>query len=137
MRIVNEKPPVWDAVCAAFHINPKGVLFTYGDAIYNPDGVQIPDHIIEHEQVHEKQQKRDGMTPELWWGKFLRDKDFRLDQESEAYAVQYAFICKHLKDRNQRHKFLFNIALSLSGPLYDKCIGHMEAMALIKKRANL
>lgn len=137
MKIINEKPPIWDNVCATFGINPVNVFFTYGDAIYNPDGIDIPDHIMVHEQVHEKQQKRDGMTPEKWWGKFLRDTAFRLDQESEAYGAQYAFICDNVKDRNQRHKFLYQLATSLSGPLYDKCIGHMEAMALIKKRANI
>jgi hypothetical protein len=137
MRIINEKPPVWDSVCATFGIQPVNVLFTYGDIIYNPDAVNIPDHIIVHEEVHEEQQKRDGMTPELWWGKFLRDRDFRLDQESEAYGVQYAFICKYVKDRNQRHKFLHQLATTLSGPLYERCIGLIEAMKLIKERANV
>lgn len=137
MKIVNEKPPIWVNVCAAFNINPVRVLFTYGDTIYNPDGVDIPDHIIVHEEVHEKQQAKEGMTPELWWGKFLRDTEFRLDQESEAYGVQYAFFCKHRKDRNERNRFLRGLAGSLSGPLYGNSIGLIEAMQLIRKRANV
>ena len=137
MIIIKEKPPIWDAVCATFNIRPVKAFFTYGDTIYNPDGINIPDHIMVHEQVHQEQQTREGMTPELWWGKFLRDKDFRIDQESEAYAVQYAYVCDNVKDRNQRYKFLYQTAKSLSGPLYDHCIGQMEAIALIKNRANI
>lgn len=137
MIIKNEKPPIWVNVCTALNINPKNVLFTYGDIIYNPDGVNIPDHIIVHEEVHEKQQSQEGMTPELWWGKFLRDIEFRIDQESEAYAVQYRFFCKHKKDRNQRNRFLVGLAQSLSGPLYGKSISYIEAMQLIRKRANV
>lgn len=137
MKIINERPPIWDAVCATFNIQPKNVLFTYGDIIYNPDAVEIPDHIIVHEEVHEVQQTTNGMTPALWWGKFLRDVEFRIDQESEAYAKQYAFFCKHKKDRNERSKFLMALAGMLSGPLYGQSIGRVEAMQLIKKRANV
>ena len=135
MKVLKERPPIWDSVCAAFNIFPKNVLFTYGDTIYNPDDVSIPDHVMVHEQVHEKQQQKDDMTPELWWGKFLRDEAFRLDQESEAYGVQYKYICKHVKDRNQQHRYLMDLARILSGPLYGSAISHMDAMQLIKKRA--
>lgn len=136
MKVINEKPPVWDKVCAAFGVLPQNVFFTYGDTIYNPDGAHIPDHILAHEEVHEVQQTKEGMTPELWWGKFLRDPQFRVDQEAEAYAKQYAFICNSIKDRNHRYRVLFDLARILSGPLYDKAITHQGAITLIKERAK-
>lgn len=135
MKIINEKPPVWNNVCAALKINPKNTLFTYGDIIYNPDGIVIPDDLMEHEKTHIKQQA--GQDPALWWGKYLRDQKFRLDQESEAYGVQYRYICKTTKDRERRNKILYAIAGMLSGPLYGYCIDHTEAMILVKKRAGV
>ena len=132
MKIINKKPPVWDSVCKAFNILPKNVLFTYGDIIYNPDSADLPHHIIVHEEIHEAQQTKEGMTPELWWGKFLREPKFRLDQESEAYAAQYKYFCEHNKDRNTRARFLMALVGSLSGPLYGNIITTSDAMKLIK-----
>lgn len=138
MIIKNEKPPIWDNVCAAFKINPANTLFTFGDIIYNPDGIpHLADHLITHEEVHAKQQTEDGMTPELWWGKFLRDHSFRLEQEARAYGAQYAFICKSVKDRNQRYKILWDLAGILSGPLYANCTSRQGAIRLIQGFAGV
>lgn len=133
----NEKPPIWDAVCAAFQINPINAMFTYGDTIYNPNGFNIPEHIAVHEAVHMEQQGWDEAGAALWWGKFLRDPLFRIDQESEAYAKQYKWVCKYeVSDRNQQVRFLDRLATSLAGPLYDHCITKSEAMNLIRDRAS-
>lgn len=138
MKISNTKPPIWDSACAAFNINPANTLFTFGDTIYNPGGIDpIPAHIITHEEVHEKQQTKDGMTPELWWGKFLRDPAFRLDQEARAYGAQYAFVCKTVKDRNQRYKIMWDLAGILSGPLYANCTSQQGAIRLIQGFAGV
>ena len=48
----------------------KGTLYPYGDIIYNPTGKEIPEDIIIHEQVHQRQQKR-FPTPEFWWMKYV------------------------------------------------------------------
>lgn len=138
MIIKNEKPPIWDSACAAFNINPANTLFTFGDTIYNPGCIDpIYDHLIAHEEVHARQQTEDGMTPELWWGKFLRDHNFRLEQEAKAYGAQYAFICKSVKDRNQRYKVLWDLAGILSGPLYANCTSRQGAIKLIQGFSGL
>lgn len=143
MEIKNEKPPIWDSVCQAFEVNPSMTLFTYGDTIYNPSGQDIPDHLMEHEELHAEQQKHNDNDAALWWGRYLREPMFRLDQESKAYAKQYAFICNHpdkkmrITDRNKRFRVLHHFANSLSGPLYGRCISHAEAMQLIKKLSNV
>lgn len=138
MIIKNEKPPIWDSACMAFNINPSHTLFTYGHTIYNPGAIDpIAEHLFAHEEVHEKQQTENGMTPDVWWGKFLRDPAFRLDQEARAYGAQYAFICKTTKDRNQQYKVLLDLAGVLAGPLYAGCVSRQEATTLIKRYSGM
>ena len=130
-EIKEEKPPIWDNVCAAFKIIPHAI-FTYGKTIYNPDKIQIPHDLIEHEKVHMEQQNYNDTDAALWWGRYLREESFRLDQEARAYGRQYAVICQTVKDRNIRSRYLVALAMSLSGPLYNKIIEHSESMKLIK-----
>ena len=148
MKILNEKPPIWDAACAAFKVNPGATVFTYGEKLYNPAGIDIPDHLMVHEETHSEQQLA-FVAPErrtaenwdegaaLWWGKYLREPAFRLEQEAQAYAKQFAFICRQIKDRNRRFKIGMDLANILSGPLYGRCIGTNEAYQLIKKLSNV
>ena len=73
------------------------------------------------------------MTPALWWGKYLRDEKFRIDQEAKGYARQYDVICKVMRDRNKRARYMWGLANSLSGALYGNVILHSDAMKMIKK----
>jgi len=126
IEIVNEKPPIWDEVHKHFDIDDNDTFYTYGDKIYNPAGRYVPDHIIEHESVHARQQKEIG-GPDIWWKKYIEDDAFRMDQELEAYGRQYWFYCYHEGDRNKRAKFLWAIASHLSGPTYKLTINHADA----------
>lgn len=136
-KISFEKPPVYDDICKAFGIIPRNVYFTYGDTIYNPDKLDIPLEIIEHEKVHMEQQKHNDKDATLWWGKYLREPEFRLNQEARGYGRQYETICKIIKDRNHRDRYLRQLATSLSGPLYNNIISHIEAMKLIKSFSKI
>lgn len=135
--VVQERPPVFDSVCAAFNMYPKGAVFSYGDKIYSPDYPVLPDHLIAHEMVHLRQQGHTKEGAAIWWGKFLRDPEFRLSQEVEAYARQYQYFSAHTGDRNAPFKFLHTLAQSLSGPLYNNCITHAEAMQRIKNHPKV
>lgn len=137
VTIINDKPPVWDSVCKAFNIIPMNAIFSYGDRIYNPQGNELADHLIEHEKVHLRQQEHSEQGAIMWWGKFLRDEKFRVDNEIEAYARQYQFYCSKVKDRNQQFKFLDAVARSMSGPLYNKSITYQEAMNRIKNHKKV
>lgn len=135
--VIYDYPPVWDSVVGAFNIRPLNAVFTYGDKIYNPGGAYLPDHVMVHEKVHIKQQGGTDEGAALWWGKFLRDSIFRIEQEIEAYAVQYKFVCGKVKDRNARFNFLLQLARTMSGPMYGKCITTNEATKLIRDQANV
>lgn len=144
-KIIVGTPPVWDSVCQWLGFLPMSALFTYGDTIYNPGSNPIPDQLIVHEQVHMVQQYRERaasnnprlepMNPALWWGKFLRDKDFRYQEESEAYGAQYAWLCKQVKGTEQHLEILMQLSRILAGPLYGSELGFQDAMRMIKSKS--
>lgn len=117
MKISNEKPPIWEECKKVFKL-VKGTVFTYGDTIYNPDGVEISDDLLIHEKCHAKQQEYNNTVAHIWWINYLEDSQFRLEQEVAAYAAQYRFICAKYKDRNKRDQYLGFMARILSSPLY-------------------
>ena len=137
VRIIYDYPPVWGSVCKTFQIIPRNVIFAYGDCIYNPDQIDLPDYLVEHEKVHFGQQGHTQEGAALWWGKFLRDPEFRVSQEVEAYGKQYRVMCSQTNDRERRVKILYSLAASLSGPLYNKAITQAEAMRLIKLSSGI
>ncbi len=118
---------------ATFQINPRTTLFAYGDILYNPGGVEVSDDIMVHEEVHQGQQNG---NPALWWGRYLREEEFRIQQEVEAYGKQYWYICTH-KTQNKQTQFtlLKRFAELLSSPLYGSCVGLNRALQLIKQES--
>ena len=137
VKVKVEKPPIYEEVIKVFEINPESTLFTYGDTIYAPGGGDIPDHLIIHEQVHMKQQNYNDADAAIWWENFLKDKEFRLTQEAEAYAAQYAFICKTVKNHEERFKIRMDLAKFLSGAMYGFMINQVEGAGLINRLANV
>ncbi len=136
IKISEEKPPIYKSVCKFLGYSDIQAFFTYGDTLYNPAKLPIPNDIIVHERVHMKRQSKGEMTPELWWGKWLRDEKFRINEESIAYGAQFRALKTIYKDRNQQNQILINLAKSLSGTLYGNTIGQVEAMLLIKSYAQ-
>lgn len=137
VEIVIDTPPIYETLCAWLGARPKGVVFTYADKIYNPEGFDIPGEIIEHEVIHMHQQNFSEDEAALWWGKWLRDDDFRIDQEAGAYARQYNVVCRYRKDKNYQSRYLLNLAHTLSGPLYGRSITTPDAIKLLKEYAHV
>ena len=111
-----------------------GVIYTYGDTIYNPSGVDLPDHLIAHEETHSTQQ---GADPDAWWDRYLQDPYFCIEQETAAYARQYAYICATVRDRNQRNRILLDLSRILAGPVYGNVIGTTDAYKKIKSLSKV
>ncbi len=127
MKVVFEQPPNISQIRK--YLTPhKDVVFTYGDTIYAPNGVPIPDHLLAHEEVHAFQQA----NPDEWWEKYLTDVNFRLEQETEAYQMQYRAFCKHHKDKNARFRFLHSVTTDLSSKIYGSIISYNAAIIAIK-----
>ena len=134
MQIKHEKPPIYDAIIANKMRPHNGIVYTYGNTIYNPSGLNLPQYIIEHEETHSIQQ---GDNPDAWWKRYLKDKYFRIEQEIEAYINQYVFMCQMYKDRNQRDRILRQLAGILSGPVYGNIISESKAYWTIRDRSNV
>jgi hypothetical protein len=136
MKIVNERPPIWADVKRLFDFNEKTTVFTYGDTIYNPAGGNVSADIVAHESVHMAQQAAMNVWGHcgawLWWKKYLRDPQFRLEQETEAYRYQYQFAVQQIKSREKLAEYLFFLASQLSDTMYGRIIGFNEAMRMIR-----
>lgn len=111
-------PPNIDAIDAAFHVREKrGVVYAYGDTIYNPHAVYLPNFILEHEKVH---LARQGDDPAGWWDRYIKDEDFRYAEELAAHAREFEFR-RRGKDgkRYTRYALLRETAQRLMAPFYN------------------
>lgn len=126
MEIVETYPPNYSRI-RQFIKPPQNAIFAYGNKIYNPHKVDIWPDLEEHEKVHQKQQ---GSDPEFWWEKYLQNKDFRLEQEIEAYGAQYQYL-KGIFNNKGLKVVLFEMANALSKD-YGLSLTYQEAENLIR-----
>ncbi len=125
MTVVKGYPPNIGEIRARFGEKAiEDAVLTYGTQIYSPGTLSLPGHLMRHERVHSRQQ---GANPALWWERYLKDAEFRMEQELEAYREQYDFFSDVQKDRNIVAKFLHKLCLDLSGPMYGRCIDYRTA----------
>lgn len=134
MKVIIAPPPNYGLLCKHFAIvNRRDVIFCYGDAIWNPHGVNVDDSLHAHEAVHSKAQGRD---PDAWWARYIAEPEFRLAQELPAHQAEYRVLAADLT-RNQRRVVLRTTARKLCAPLYGKMISHHAAMNAIRGEVNL
>jgi hypothetical protein len=143
MKVKNEKPPVYDAVKKLLDFEDQHTIFTYGEYIYNPAGVALTLDLHAHEEVHMRQQMAMNVMgklgPRRWWKRYLKDPQFRFEQELEAYRAQYQFAKRNIKDRNALHDYLVRVARTLASPMYGNLQiegGLHGAMALIENETT-
>jgi len=128
MKILNCPPPNWNEI-KRFN-PPEKAFFPYYPDIYNPSGVEISEDILYHEIVHLKQQQK-FPSPDIWWTKWIFDKNFRQEQEIEAFANQCRFIKKHINDK--AYKDCLNECAENLSRNYKLGITKSEAETLIRK----
>ena len=134
LLVLVEEPPLIDEIDAVFHVrNRPGVIFAWGNRIYNPSGKPIPASIIAHESVHLTQQAPSEETLLAWWKRYLHDPAFRFGQEIPAHRAEYREYCRHDKSREGRNTMSRYIARKLSSELYGKLCSFTEALKLVKQ----
>lgn len=133
MEIVKGYPPNIHEIRRYLNPDPDA-LFPWGGTIYNLSGLEIPEDVLYHENVHFEQQKRIG-SPELWWTKYIYDKDFRENQELEAYAKQYLFLKPYFPAKI-RKEIIFEFAKTLER-MYNIDISVAQAEAKIRHSIKL
>lgn len=132
MKFSYEKPAIWEKLTTVFPANWDSVIVTYGDTIHSKE--KIPFLKEMHELIHTKQQT--NMDKDEWWDKYLTDPKFRLEEELEAYSNEIIWAKKIIKDRNQLTKYIHQICLDISSPLYGNMLSFTEATNLLTKNNN-
>lgn len=128
-NVIVNYPPNYKKIEANFQIGDSKPLFAYAPYIYNPFDIFIDPTLYFHEMIHIKQQKD---NPSEWWDKYILDKDFRLEQELEANRKQLQLFNKVVKDKNERYRFMLNIARSMSSNLYGNMVEYNQAIKLLQ-----
>jgi len=126
-------PPNYKKIEANFHIGESKPLFSYAPYIYNPFDIFIDPTLYLHEMIHIKQQ---GDNPSEWWDRYILDKDFRLQQELEANQKQIKLFNEVVKDRNERYRFMTQIAKNMSSILYGNMVEYNQAIKLLQHGRN-
>lgn len=126
-KIVRGFPPNYAEIKARFN-PPPNTVFAYGDTIYSPSTENLTADLIAHERVHFDQQRKVG-GPEAWWRRYIDDPRFRLEQEIEAYRVQYATVAG--APRPERRRLLAHICKSLASGMYGSLVTKEQARRLV------
>lgn len=133
MEIIEGRPPNYEDIRRVFPMaERKGTIFAFQGAIYtlDPSGITIP--LEKHESVHIARQglELDGCIE--WWEKYLKDPQFRYDEELLAHRAEYMAARETLVNRQQKRQALKYIAKRLSSPLYGKMVTQKQAEKEIK-----
>lgn len=138
MSIVVGDPPNLAEISAVFPTVStrfqRGIIFCYGDTIYNPCGRPIPRELLAHEATHSLQQRDYGR--DWWWLEYLDNPELRLEWELEAHQIEYESYCTQGYGRVYRRRYLAMEAERLSGALYSGLLKKDEAKRLIKGGHN-
>lgn len=130
MIIIRECPPLWDEITAAFPVaRTPGVIFSWGDCIYNPSGIEISRPLLVHERVHCVRQRDDV---EGWWRRYIADPEFRLAEEIPAHVAEARSACVG-QTRHGRRAAVAGIAHRLASPLYGRLLTLDKAEALLRR----
>lgn len=124
-RVLIERPPNFDELARIFPIVGQGVIFSWGDVIYNPQNTKITPWLFAHEAVHQYRQQG-GV--EAWWRKYVDDLEFRLLEEILGHRAELAKVVEMGMNRQQRRQVSRRIAKRLAGPLYGRLISPAKAL---------
>jgi len=127
-QVLKTFPPNYEEICKYIPAVKKNhnIVFTYGNTIYSPAGIEISRDLMAHEEAHIARQS----NPKEWWDKYLLDVRFRLKEELIAYRTQYQYALKYY-NREARRQLLSHIASDLSSAMYGSLITKQQARKLI------
>lgn len=134
VQVVKAYPPNFTEIVKRFPAVKRrlGVIFAYGDRIYNPSGVMLPPEIMAHETVHCERQS----DPVAWWARYFEDREFRLEEELLAYHAEYVKHVQLTASPLKREFYLAVCAEKMASPIYDFGIQDREVLAQAVKRGR-
>jgi len=95
----------------------EDTVFVYDNNIYANN--ELPYDIMAHEITHINQQNKIGAKK--WIKNYLKDSNFRLQQELEAYKAQLKTV-KNTGDREEYNQILIESSRNISSTLYGELI---------------
>jgi hypothetical protein len=113
MKIEIADPPNIGEIAAAFPKRGRGVIYAYGDTIYNPSGAFINPVLVAHENAHGTRQS----DPEAWWRLYIADPEFRYQEELYGHAAELK--ASVTSDRNANARLLTVTVFRLLAPFYE------------------
>lgn len=134
--IIKAYPPNFTELTRHFPIKGvPGILYAYGDRIYNPSGVKVVPWILEHEKVHCTRQLLDEqhINVEEWWSDYIYNAPFRLEEEVLAHRKEWSMTQDLISVRDRLH-YLDMMVDRLSGPIYGNMVTRDEARRLITSK---
>lgn len=137
MKIIKAYPPNFAQIAAAFPVKGvPGVLYAWGDVIYNPSGITVPHQLVAHEEVHGKRQIAYDDLDE-WWHQYIINPSFRLEEEVPAHCAEWSAYLGSFPGNSPFDPlpYLDKIASRLASPLYGRLISKAEAVRRITECA--
>ena len=130
MEIAIDYPPIYNELKLAFPRIGRGVIFAWGDKIYNPSNVSIPRQLIVHEAAHGRRQ---GNDINGWWRRYIDEKKFRLVEEIIGHIAEMECLLGPNPNRQMRRQIIRATAKRLASPLYRYGISRAQAHVLLKR----
>lgn len=131
MRILVEYPPLYQEITRVLPAAEyPGVIFAWGDTIYNPSNILISRELVAHEEIHSAQQAKYGNVIG-WWQRYLDSATFRYEQELPAHQAEYWAYCHRHGNSRKRENYLDEVAQKLASPLYGSLLSANKARRLI------
>lgn len=147
MKIIRAYPPNYNAIAGAFPFikGRPGILYAWGDRIYNPSGADVPFWIMKHEETHGLRQQSCRLAGhcdmvdvriEDWWDRYIAEPQFRLQEELAAHREEWKAYISRVPNQKDREMYLTMIAQRLSGKLYGSMVNEFEAKRLIQEETQ-
>jgi hypothetical protein len=131
-QIVTDYPPLIDEIDVAFGVRGRhGIIYAWGNRIYNPSSVFVPPQLVVHEVVH---CIRQGVDITGWWRRYIDEPAFRLAEEIPAHQAEYQWLLEYAP-RRERRQALQVVAARLAGKLYGGLVTPKRAKELLRAAA--
>lgn len=110
--------------------NLERMYLAFNRTIYlPPDVTECPQSMFVHEGVHLRQQGYSLLGALIWWVKYITNKDFRYEQELEAYRTQVKWFNDTHKTATFQQQYQYRMAVAevLASPMYGNITTTSEA----------
>ena len=132
MIVIRAYPPNYREIKKHFAIAGRtDCAFSWGtNRLYFIGTDPISPALMAHETAHGIRQGHEEASIRAWWERYMRDPEFRLEEEVIAHRAEYACLGETFQGKALENH-LTSIAKRLASPLYGGMVSIREAEILI------